>query len=93
MNPEPADHRATGRADEIRQGSLGPAGILGAGWLTTDELAEHLGVDASTLRRWRTARPAQGPPFVRLSSRVTLYSVLDVECWLVTSRVDPNRAA
>lgn len=68
-------------------------GILGAGWLTTDELADRLGVDASTLRRWRTGRPAQGPPFVRLSSRVTLYSVVDVEAWLAAKRIDPGCAA
>jgi transcriptional regulator with XRE-family HTH domain len=48
-------------------------GLLGAGWMTTDELAARLGVDASTLRRWRTGRPVQGPPFIRLSGRVTLY--------------------
>jgi uncharacterized protein YjcR len=31
--------------------------LLDGGWFTTEELAEMLGVDPSTLRRWRTARP------------------------------------
>ena len=35
--------------------------LLHDGWYTTDEVAELLGVDSSTLRRWRTATPLQGP--------------------------------
>jgi transposase-like protein len=31
--------------------------LLDGGWFTTEELARMLGVDPSTLRRWRTARP------------------------------------
>ena len=31
--------------------------LLGGCWFTTEELAAMLGVDPSTLRRWRTARP------------------------------------
>ena len=30
--------------------------LLDGGWFTTEELARMLGVDPSTLRRWRTAR-------------------------------------
>jgi len=67
--------------------------MLRGGWYTTVELAQRLGVDASTVRRWRTARPAQGPPFVRLSSRLTLYSAQDVQRWLKSRRVDPGTAA
>jgi hypothetical protein len=52
-----------------------------------------LGVDPSTLRRWRTARPRQGPPFISLSSRVTLYSAHDVRRWLANRRIDPGQAA
>ena len=52
-----------------------------------------LGIDPSTLRRWRTTRPRQGPPFICLSSRVTLYSARDVRRWLATRRVDPGQAA
>ena len=71
----------------------GPADVLHAGWYTTEALAQILGVDSSTIRRWRTAKPAQGPPFVRLSSRLTLYSARDVELWLERRRTDPEEAA
>lgn len=62
-------------------------------WLTTAELAELLGIDSSSLRRWRTAQPPQGPPFVKLSSRRTIYSRHDVETWLASQRIDPGSAA
>jgi hypothetical protein len=67
--------------------------LLSGDWLTTEELAGMLGVDPSTLRRWRTARPRQGPPFVPLSGRVTLYNAHDVNRWLANRRIDPGRAA
>jgi len=67
--------------------------LLDGGWFTTEELARMLGVDPSSLRRWRTARPRQGPPFICLSSRVTLYSARDVRRWLATRRIDPGQAA
>ena len=67
--------------------------LLNGGWFTTDELAALLGVDPSTIRRWRTAKPAQGPPFVRLTSRVTLYSAPDVRRWLADKRIAPGKAA
>jgi hypothetical protein len=62
-------------------------------WYSTEELAELLGLDPSSLRRWRTAQPLQGPPFVRLSARKTIYSAADVDLWLRTRRVDPSSAA
>ena len=65
--------------------------LLDGGWFTTEELARMLGVDPSTLRRWRTARPRQGPPFICLSSRVILYSARDVRRWLATRRIDRDR--
>jgi predicted DNA-binding transcriptional regulator AlpA len=68
------------------------ARLLDDRWYTTEELAQILGVDSSTIRRWRTARPAQGPPFVQLSSRVTLYNANDVEQWLFSRRTDPGKA-
>jgi predicted DNA-binding transcriptional regulator AlpA len=71
----------------------GRADVLHAGWYTTEALAQILGVDSSTIRRWRTAKPVQGPPFVRLSSRLTLYSARDVELWLERRRTDPEEAA
>lgn len=61
---------------------------LASKWYTTEELAELLHVDSSTLRRWRTAEPVQGPAFVRMTSRVTLYNALDVEEWLRSRRVE-----
>jgi transposase-like protein len=67
--------------------------LLQAKWYTTEELAEILGVDPSTLRRWRTARPPQGPPFVPLSPRVTKYNSDDVQRWLESERVNPGKAA
>ena len=67
--------------------------LLDGGCFTTEELAGLLGVDPSTLRRWRTGRPRQGPPFICLSSRVTLYSSGDVARWLATRRIDPGQAA
>ncbi|EME63331.1 hypothetical protein [Amycolatopsis decaplanina] len=36
-------------------------------------------------------RPAQGPPFVPLSDRMTVYSASDVEAWLRSRRVDPEK--
>jgi predicted DNA-binding transcriptional regulator AlpA len=67
--------------------------LLHSGWYTTEEVADLIGVDASTLRRWRTATPPQGPPFVRLTSRVTMYSVPDVQAWLASRRIEPGKAA
>lgn len=67
--------------------------LLTGRWLTTEELARLLGVDSSTVRRWRTSRPVQGPPFVQLSERVTMYSANDVEQWLRSRRIDPSEAA
>lgn len=66
--------------------------LLHAGWYTTEELAQLVKVDPSTLRRWRTQKPVQGPPFVRLSERMTLYSVDDVRTWLETRRTAPEEA-
>lgn len=62
-------------------------------WCSTEEVAAMLGLDPSTLRRWRTHEPIQGPPFSRLSPRLTLYSLADVRAWLAARRIDPGRAA
>lgn len=64
--------------------------LLHGGWYETADLAQMLKVDESSLRRWRTARPPQGPPFVRFSSGVVKYSAIDVEEWLRQRRVDPR---
>lgn len=62
-------------------------------WYTTEELASLLHVDGSTIRRWRTMSPTQGPPFVQVSDRVIMYSAYDVETWLRSRRTDPNSEA
>ncbi|WP_284715008.1 helix-turn-helix transcriptional regulator [Streptomyces sp. G2] len=62
-------------------------------WYSTRELATALRVDVSTLRRWRTSRPPQGPPFVSISERVVMYSAADVDEWLQSRRTAPNRKA
>lgn len=67
--------------------------LLNARWYSSNELAKLLHVDASTLRRWRTARPPQGPAFVQVSDRVFMYSSDDVEKWLASRRTDPGDAA
>lgn len=67
--------------------------LLANAWYSTSDLAVCLDVDASTLRRWRTARPPQGPPFVSVSERVIMYSALDVEEWLRSRRTVPGREA
>ncbi|QXV62909.1 DNA-binding protein [Amycolatopsis sp. TNS106] len=59
--------------------------------MSTEEVAALLHVDPSTVRRWRTARPPQGPPFVPLSERVIVYSASDVDAWLRSRRVDPEK--
>jgi hypothetical protein len=60
--------------------------------ITTEELARLLRVDPSSVRRWRTARPLQGPPFIQLSERVIMYAMEDVREWLASRRVRPEAA-
>ncbi|WP_348651158.1 helix-turn-helix domain-containing protein [Micromonospora sp. WMMD882] len=60
--------------------------------MSTEELAELLDVDPSTVRRWRTVPPLQGPPFIPISERVVKYATADVERWLSARRVDPRAA-
>lgn len=67
--------------------------LLASAWYSTKDLAARLRVDASTLRRWRTAQPPQGPPFVSISERVVMYSAADIEEWLRSRRIAPSRAA
>jgi predicted DNA-binding transcriptional regulator AlpA len=65
--------------------------VLDDGFLSTEQLAELIGVDASTLRRWRTAEPPEGPPFVPISERVTKYCRSDVRQWIAQRRISPAR--
>ncbi|NQE87579.1 helix-turn-helix domain-containing protein [Nocardia terpenica] len=62
-------------------------------WFTTRQAAKVLGVDASSLRRWRTADPPYGPAYVRVSPRVVMYSGADIEAFLRAHRTDPAAAA
>nr|WP_246017333.1 helix-turn-helix domain-containing protein [Micromonospora pisi] len=61
-------------------------------FMSTEELAELLDVDPSTIRRWRTAPPVQGPPFIQISERVVKYATADVQRWLSARRVNPEAA-
>ena len=61
-------------------------------FMSTEELAELLDVDPSTIRRWRTLQPLQGPPFIQISDRVVKYATADVELWLSARRVYPQAA-
>ncbi|WP_280346294.1 helix-turn-helix domain-containing protein [Nocardia neocaledoniensis] len=82
----------------IGGGALADVGTVGAlalsadGWYTTEEVAALLKVDPSSLRRWRTAVPPQGPPFVHLSGRVTRYLGTDLFAYLRRNRTDPAAA-
>lgn len=67
--------------------------LLDGHWYSSNELAKLLHVDASTVRRWRTAQPPQGPAFVQVSDRVYMYNSDDVETWLAGRRVDPGKVA
>jgi len=60
--------------------------------LSTEDVAQLFDVDPSTVRRWRTAQPTQGPPFIHISERVTKYRPEDVEQWLNDRRVVPQAA-
>ena len=90
IRPDREEHEDVSAPADLPQA---PGEWLYGGWLTTELLAGLLNVDASTVRRWRTADPLQGPPFVRLSERVTIYSAADVEAWLRKHRIDPAAAA
>ena len=67
-----------------------PAGPRTSSLLTTEEVARLLGVDPSSVRRWRAERPPQGPPFIRLSERVVLYDAHDLHTWLADRRTTPG---
>ena len=58
------------------------------GYLTSDNLANRLGLHPSTLAKWRMART--GPPFVRVGKRI-LYSVTSVERWMKANEQQPLR--
>ncbi|MFJ6619630.1 helix-turn-helix transcriptional regulator [Kitasatospora sp. NPDC091335] len=80
-----------GNSVEHRDEAPSPSAVdlLHSGWYTAEELAPLLKVDPSTLRRWRNAKPPQGPPFVRLANRTVVYSIPDTQAWLLSHRIVP----
>ncbi|MFG2138112.1 helix-turn-helix transcriptional regulator [Streptomyces sp. NPDC048650] len=94
-NAEPhRDKETTANPATPRHHAISPdsqALLLTSTWYSTNDLAACLQVDVSTLRRWRTAQPPQGPPFVTVSERVVMYSALDVEEWLRHRRTIPSK--
>lgn len=48
--------------------------------LTTDEVAELIRVDISTLKRWRAA--GKGPSYIRIGEDKILYRRATIETWL-----------
>jgi excisionase family DNA binding protein len=92
---------------QLRAASLAPADTIRGGkrdlrlaeeaaerLLIADEAAERLRVAKQTLARWRVE--GQGPPFIRLGSRV-LYRVADVDAYIAEHRfhstAEADRAA
>ncbi|SDG73842.1 MULTISPECIES: helix-turn-helix domain-containing protein [Pelagibacterium] len=68
------------KSDRDRQAGSGKVGpTILDGFLTTEELAEEIGVHRTTLAKWRMER--RGPPFTRLGKRI-LYSVERLRAWL-----------
>ncbi|WKX69413.1 helix-turn-helix domain-containing protein [Streptomyces sp. XD-27] len=67
--------------------------LLAGDTYSTNELARLLKVDPSRVRRWRTVKPPQCPPFIVMSGRHILYSAIDVQQWLTDRRVEPAKAA
>lgn len=53
-------------------------------FLTTNQVAAHLGFASVTLEKWRNAR--MGPPFLRLG-RAIRYRRADLEQWLASQTV------
>jgi len=59
-----------------------------AGFYTEEQLAQLLGRNVRTLRRWHDQRV--GPPRIRLGSR-TLYSKASLTKWLAENEAQPLR--
>ena len=56
-------------------------------YLTTDQLAERLGLAPITVETWR--KRGKGPPYVRLG-RAVRYRISDVEAWAESQLVTPS---
>jgi predicted DNA-binding transcriptional regulator AlpA len=58
--------------------------------LTTQQVADMLGVKPSTLRNWRCAKT--GPPFIRITKRSVKYAQADIDRYVAERTVTPFRA-
>lgn len=63
-------------------------------WLRTPEAAEHVGLGASTLEKYRVVG---GGPLYRKVGRVVIYDIADLDAWASadkrTSTSDPGEEA
>lgn len=57
--------------------------------LSTSEVARRLDVQANTLAKWRSV--GLGPAFLRLGGRAVRYRESDVDAWLASCSVTPER--
>jgi predicted DNA-binding transcriptional regulator AlpA len=55
--------------------------------LTTQQVADMLGVKPSTLRAWRCAKT--GPPFIRITAQSVKYAAEDIDRFLAERRITP----
>lgn len=64
--------------------------LLGEPLITSDELAEFLGIEPGTLDQW--ASRGGGPPFLKIG-RFRKYLPSDVRTWLASRRRESDDAA
>lgn len=60
----------------------------GCTWLKTSEAASEMGIEAQTLRVWRTQ--GFGPPFYKVAPHTVFYKLEEVSGWLDQFRCDPS---
>jgi predicted DNA-binding transcriptional regulator AlpA len=54
-------------------------------YLDTEALAKHLGLTATALKEMR--RRGDGPPWVKVTTKLVRYRLSDVEAWLTSRTV------
>ena len=57
--------------------------------MNRDQAAKYCGVPAPFLAN--AARRRTGPPVFKLSQRTVLYSKVDLDKWLATTRIEPKK--
>lgn len=57
--------------------------------LTTEEVAEQLGVAVNTLYDWRARRPVYGPPAIKVGKYLR-WRPADVEAWIDAQAPESN---